>query len=65
MTDNGDKNLIAAMVGGVVLLNVLVFAAGYDVGKSASKQTPLISVQGNLIIQQDSFNSSQPATVEK
>ena len=65
MMDNDDKNLIAAMVGGVVLLNVLVFAAGYDAGKSASKQTPLISVQGNLIIQQDSFNSSQPATVEK
>ena len=65
MTDNDDRNLIAAMVGGVVLLNILVFAAGHDVGKSASKQTPLISVQGNLIIQQDSFNSSQPATVEK
>ena len=64
MTDNDDKKLIA-MMGGVILLNVLVFAAGYDVGKSASKQTPLISVQGNLIIQQDSFNSSQPATVEK
>ena len=65
MIDNDDKNLIAAMVGGVVLLTVLVFAAGYDAGKSASKQIPLISVQGNLIIQQDSFNSSQPATVEK
>ena len=65
MTDNDDKNLIAAMAGGVILLNVLVFAAGYDAGKSASKQTPLISVQGNLIIQQDSFNSSQPTTVEK
>ena len=65
MTDSDDKNLIAAVTGGVVLLTVLVFAAGYDAGKSASKQTPLISVQGNLIIQQDSFNSSQPATVEK
>lgn len=65
MTDNDDKNLIAAMAGGVILLNVLVFAAGYDAGKSANKQTPLISVQGNLIIQQDSFNSSQPIALEK
>ena len=65
MTDSDDKKVMTAMTVGVVLLNVLVFAAGYDAGKSASKQTPLISVQGNLIIQQDSFNSSQPATVEK
>ena len=65
MTDSDDKNLIAAVTGEVVLLTVLVFAVGYDAGKSASKQTPLISVQGHLIIQQDSFNSSQPATVEK
>lgn len=57
-----DKNVTRLMIGGVLLI---VFAAGYDAGKSASKQTPLISVQGNLIIQQDSFNSSQPATVEK
>ena len=61
MTDNDDKNLIAAMASGVVLM----FAAGYDAGQSANKQTPLISVQGNLIIQQDSFNSSQPTAVEK
>lgn len=65
MADSDDKKVMTAMTVGVVLLNVLVFAAGYDAGKSASKQTPLISVQGNLIIQQDSFNSSQPATVEK
>ena len=65
MAYSDDKNLIAAVTGGVVLLTVLVFAAGYDAGKSASKQTPLISIQGNLIIQQDSFNSSQPATVKK
>ena len=65
MIDNDDKRLIAAMTGGVVLLNVLTFATGYDVGKSASKQTPLISVQGNLIIQQDSFNSSQPDALQK
>lgn len=65
MINNDNKNLTAAIVGGVILLNTLVFAAGYNAGKSASKQTPLISVQGNLIIQQDSFNSSQPATVEK
>ena len=65
MTDSDDKNLIAAMAGGVILLNVLVFAAGYDAGQSASKQTPLISVQGNLIIQKDSFNSSQPTAIEK
>ena len=60
-----DKGVIRLMIGGVLLINAFVFAVGYDVGKSASKQTPLISVQGNLIIQQDSFNSSQPATVEK
>ena len=65
MTNSDDKNLIAAMAGGVVWLNTLVFAAGYDAGTSANKQTPLISVQGNLIIQQDSFNSSQPTTLEK
>ena len=66
MADSDDKKVMTAMTVGVVLLNVLVaFAAGYDAGKSASKQTPLISVQGDLIIQQDSFNSSQPATVEK
>ena len=66
MTDSDDKNLIAAMAGGVILLNVLVFAAGYDAGQSASKQTPLITVHGNLIIQKDSFNSSsQPTTLEK
>ena len=43
MTDSDDKNLIAAMAGGVILLNVLVFAADYA-GQSASKQTPLITV---------------------
>ncbi len=63
--DNDDKNLIAAVTGGVILLNVLVFAASYDAGKTSSKQTPLISVQGNLIIQQDSFNSSQPTALDK
>lgn len=60
-----DENVTRLMIGGALLINALVFAAGYDIGKSASKQTPLISVQGNLIVQQDSFNSSQPATVEK
>ena len=66
MIDTDDKNLTAAIVGGVILLNVLVFAAGYDAGQSASKQTPLITVHGNLIIQKDSFNSSsQPTTLEK
>ena len=65
MTDSDDKNLIAVMAGGVVLLNVLVFAIGYDAGKSAGKQTPLISVNGNLIIQNDSFNSNQPTTLER
>ena len=66
MTDSDDKNLIAAMAGGVILLNVLVFAAGYDAGKTASKQTPLITVHGNLIIQKDSFNSSsQPTPLTK
>ena len=59
--DNDDKKLIAALTGGVILLNVLTFAAGYDVGKSASRQTPLINVNGNLTIQNDSFNSlNQP-----
>lgn len=66
MIDNDDKNLTAAIVGGVILLNVLVFAAGYDAGKTASKQTPLITVHGNLIIQKDSFNSSsQPTPLAK
>jgi len=67
MIDTDDKNLTATIVGGVVLLNTLFFAAGYDAGKTASKQTPLISVQGNLIIQSDSFNSSssQPIALEK
>ena len=60
-----DKNVARLMIGGALLTSALVFAVGYDAGKSAGKQTPLISVQGNLIIQQDSFNSSQPATVEK
>ena len=44
MTDSDDKNLIAAIAGGVILFNVLVFAADYDAGQSASKQTPLITV---------------------
>ena len=66
MTDSDDKNLIAAMAGRVILVNVLVFAAGYDAGKTASKQTPLITVHGNLIIQKDSFNSSsQPTPLAK
>ena len=32
MTDSDDKKVMTAMTVGVVLLNVLVFAAGYDDG---------------------------------
>ena len=68
MTDDDDKNLTRLMIGGAVLVNVLVFAVGYDAGhEAASKQTQPTIVHGNLTINNNSnnFNSSQPTTVEK
>jgi hypothetical protein len=39
MIDDDDKNLTRVMIGGAVLVNILVFAVGYDAGSSICQQT--------------------------
>jgi hypothetical protein len=66
--NDDDKNLTRAIIGGVVLVNILVFAVGYDAGhEAASKQTQPTIIHGNLTINNNSnnFNSSQPTPLAK
>ena len=67
MIDDDDKNLTRVMIGGAVLVNILVFAVGYDAGLSICKQNkfnPTI-IHGNLTINNNSNNSSQPLPLAK
>jgi hypothetical protein len=66
--NDDDKNFTRAMIGGAVLVNILVFAVGYDAGhEAASKQTQPTIIHGNLTINNNSnnFNSSQPTPLAK
>jgi len=66
--NDDDKNLTRAIIGGGVLVNILVFAVGYDAGhEAASKQTQPTIIHGNLTINNNSnnFNSSQPTPLAK
>jgi hypothetical protein len=62
-----DKNLTRIMVGGAILANTLIIAGAYDLGyQSGAKQTKApITVHGNVTINNNSNNSSQPSPVEK
>jgi hypothetical protein len=66
--NDDDKNLTRAIIGGAVLVNILVFAVGYDAGhEAASKQTQPTIIHGNLTINNNSnnFNSNQPTPLAK
>jgi hypothetical protein len=66
MTEDDDKNLTRVMIGEAVLVNVLVFAVGYDAGhQSANKQAQPTIIHGNLTINNNSNNSSQPLPLAK
>ena len=66
LIDDDDKNLTRVMIGGAVLVNVLVFAVGYDAGyQSANKQAQPTIIHGNLTINNNSNNSSQPLPLAK
>ena len=64
---NLDKTLNRLMIGGAALTSALIIAGAYDVGYQAGArkiQAP-ITVHGNVTINNNSNNSSQPTTVEK
>jgi hypothetical protein len=66
--NDDDNNLTRAIIGGAVLVNILVFAVGYDAGhEAASKETQPTIIHGNLTINNNSnnFNSSQPTPLAK
>ena len=66
LIDDDDKNLTRVMIGGAVLVNILVFAVGYDAGhQSAKKQIQPTIVHGNLTINNNSNNFSQPTHLDK
>jgi hypothetical protein len=66
LIDNDDKNLTRVMIGGAVLVNILVFAVGYDAGhQSAKKQIQPTIIHGNLTINNNSNNFSQPTHLDK
>ena len=66
LIDDGDKNLTRVMIGGAVLVNILVFAVGYDAGhQSAKKQIQATIIHGNLTINNNSNNFSQPTHLDK
>ena len=71
MTDDDDKtfdkNLTRIMVGGAILANTLIIAGAYDVGyQSGAKQIKApITVHGNVTINNNSNNSSQPLPLTK
>jgi len=66
LIDDNDKNLTRVMIGGAVLVNILVFAVGYDAGhQSAKKQIQPTIIHGNLTINNNSNNFSQPTHLDK
>lgn len=71
MLDDDDKNLDKTlnrlMIGGAVLTSALIVAGAYDVGYQAGArkiQAP-ITVYGNVTINNNSNNSSQPLPLVK
>jgi len=38
LIDDDDKNLTRVMIGGAVLVNILVFAVGYDAAHQSAKK---------------------------
>jgi len=66
LIDDDDKNLTRVMIGGAVLVNILVFAVGYDAAhQSAKKQIQPTIIHGNLTINNNSNNFSQPTHLDK
>ena len=66
LIDDDDKNLTRVMIGGAALMNILVFAVGYDAGhQSAKKQIQPTIIHGNLTINNNSNNFSQPTHLDK
>jgi hypothetical protein len=66
LIDDDDKNLTRVMIGGAVLVNILVFAVGYDAGhQSAKKQIQPTIIHGNLTINNNSNNLNQPTHLDK
>jgi hypothetical protein len=66
LIDDDDKNLTRVMIGGAVLVNILVFAVGYDAGhQSAKKQIQPTIIHSNLTINNNSNNFSQPTHLDK
>jgi hypothetical protein len=66
LIDDDDKNLTRVMIGGAVLVNILVFAVGYDAGhQSTKKQIQPTIIHGNLTINNNSNNFSQPTHLDK
>lgn len=66
LIDDDDENLTRVMIGGAVLVNILVFAVGYDAGhQSAKKQIQPTIIHGNLTINNNSNNFSQPTHLDK
>jgi hypothetical protein len=66
LIDDDGKNLTRVMIGGAVLVNILVFAVGYDAGhQSAKKQIQPTIIHGNLTINNNSNNFSQPTHLDK
>jgi len=65
--NDDDKNLTRAMIGGAVLVNILLFAVGYDAGhEAASKQTQPTIIFGNQTINNsNNFNSSDAGSISK
>jgi fructosamine-3-kinase len=66
LIDDDDKNLTRVMIRGAVLVNILVSAVGYDAGhQSAKKQIQPTIIHGNLTINNNSNNFSQPTHLDK
>lgn len=62
-----DKTLKQIIIGGAVLANSLIIAGAYDVGYQAGvKQNKApITVHGNVTINNNSNNSSQPKAIKE
>jgi hypothetical protein len=64
---NFDKNVTKIMVGGALVAGTLIFAVGYDTGyQSGAKRVPEPTIiHGNVTINNNSNNSSQPLPLTK
>ena len=62
-----DKSATKIMIGGALVAGTLIFAVGYDSGyQSGAKRVPEPTIiHGNLTINNNSNNFSQPSPVEK